>query len=273
MSKPKKVQSDIVESKETPQKKKDMKTTLRNLFVLVLVAAVSIAGTLAFLSDNSEKKVNTFTGSAGIDVTLTEDAWTSIPDDDKVQGEEMAKAYTPEMVIPKNPTLTNTSATACEEWVALRVDYAYAGDTVTRGAIESTVIEALAINSGWHKLNTQSGGKDTNYEIYLYCSTLSKDGTATLFDQVKIKEQKTLEAKGVYDTANKKYKDFAITLYGAAIKKDSSLEETLSTIKTEDISPTINMDDLDNAVTNSSKDSQKIAVALAKLLKTLPTTP
>ena len=309
MNKQKEVQSDRVGQQNVPQKKKDIKTTLRNLLALVLVAAVSIVGTLAFLSDDDGKRVNTFTGSAGIQVTLTEDKWTAVADD-IAQGEELAANYTPGMVIPKNPTLKNTSTSACDEWVAIRVDYKYGSATATKGMLEALVIQdGISINSGWYKLNTKV--KDTSdnlvatdYDIYIYNNKLAQNETATLFDQIKIKDQKTLETQREYDGSNytvfsnNKYTDFEITVFGAAIKNDASIASGISninfnyTITNEDNSTTdmahniinyeINMSDLATQITNLEaeiasttaekqiKDSKRIALALANLLKTLP---
>lgn len=254
------------------QKKKDIKTTLRNLLVLILVAVISVAGTLAFLNDQTSKKVNTFTGSAGIDITLTEDDWDAT-------GEAMAANYTPKMIIPKNPTLTNTStADNSDEWVALRVDYTYGdGDTATtRDDLEYNLIETLEIDTDkWFKLTTKESGNATKYDIYLYKSKLAKDATATLFTQVKIKSQTDLSGKQLGGTTdvcdgNGKYINFKITLYGAAIKNDASLTEGLTSINTSEIGE-IDMTNLTPA--DGAKDSRKIALALAELLKTLPATP
>ena len=87
MNKQKEVQPNTTGQQNAPQKKKDIKTTLRNLLALVLVATVSVVGTLAFLNKQTEKKVNTFTGSAGISVTLTEPQWTKNTTDNITQGE------------------------------------------------------------------------------------------------------------------------------------------------------------------------------------------
>ena len=269
-----------------PQKKNDIKTTLRNLLVLVLVAVISVAGTLAFLNDQTDKKVNTFTGSAGIDITLTEDKWTTTAADRPVKGEDMAKNYTPKMVIPKNPTLTNTSTgTDVYEWVALRVDYTYNNGTAdvatTRTDLEANLIKTLGINetTDWYKLDTKvsSGGANTDYDIYLYRNKLINtvgSNSVTLFDQVEIKSQTELTGKKLGTTdvcdSNGKYINFKITLYGAAIKDDASLTEGLTSIVSSDIGE-IDMTNLTPA--SGAKDSRKIALALAELLKTLPATP
>ena len=179
----------------------------------------------------------------------------------------MAGAYTPEMVIPKDPTLTNDSNSACDEWIAMRVDYEYDGTEKSKSELEALVIEELEMSNDWVKLPTQSGGADTNYDIYLYKNKLSKDNSATLFTQVKIKNQTTLDANGVFDTGSGKYKEFKITVFGAAIKDDLSITNSLATIAPGDLPAAIDM----TSLTVSGNDSTKVAIALCQLLKDLPT--
>ena len=82
------------------QKKKTRKKYIRNALALVLVAVISIAGTLAYLSKKTDTKTNTFTGSGGLEVKLEEPKWN----------EDNAKNYTPDKIILKNPQLYNGSA-------------------------------------------------------------------------------------------------------------------------------------------------------------------
>ena len=94
-----------------------------------------------------------------------------------------------------------------------------------------------------------------------------------MFEQVKIKAQDQLTA--AYDSTNKKYKEFKITEYGAAIKNDASIPDTVTEIASDVTSKEINMDNLDALLTNEQKETSPnysyiIALSLAKLLKTLP---
>lgn len=272
-------QTQQINQNNTVQKKKNIKTTIRNLLVLVLVAAISIVGTLAFLNKQTDKKVNTFTGSAGINLTLTEPNWDST-------GKTMAENYTPKMEIPKDPTLTNISTTTdSDEWVALRVDYTYYDGAqnvaTTRDDLETNLIETLDIDtSKWIKLITKgtSGGADTMYDIYLYKNKLpqtSSSNSITLFDKVKIKKQEDLAGKTLGGSpgtavcdANGKYINFNITLFGAAIKHDASISSTLTELDNAATIGEIDMDNLTAAA--SASDSRKIALALVALLKDLP---
>lgn len=53
-------------------KRKNVRKWVRNGVALGLVAVLSIAGTLAYLQKKTDDKVNTFTGSAGLKLMLTE---------------------------------------------------------------------------------------------------------------------------------------------------------------------------------------------------------
>ena len=284
-----KIEPGSVSSKKN--KKAEWKKNIKIAIAMLLVATISIVGTLAFLAANSDKKENTFTGSTGISVELTEPGWTQITNDTIVQGEEMAESYTPKMVIPKDPRLTNNSDADCDEWVAMRVEYIYDGSETNLTTLQDTVIETLAIDTtNWYKLSTVKNKTDsetetTNYDIYIYkrkvsrttttsggSSTVTEGSTSNLFNQVVIKDQKALKTNSVFDSNNNKYKDFKITLYGAAIKNDASIPSNLSEINSNVREKTINMDKLSDLLTAAQAADTKdysyiIALSLAELLK------
>lgn len=101
--------------KENTSKKKELLKKLRGFLAMVMVAVISIVGTLAYLSRKTDPKVNTFTATPDIDVKLTEDEFD----------EDEAGNYQPGVVYPKNPTLTNNTDGNSKdgEWVVIRVDY------------------------------------------------------------------------------------------------------------------------------------------------------
>lgn len=90
-------------------KKKNAKKWARNGVALGLVAVLSIAGTLAYLQKKTDPKVNTFTGSAGLRLELTESNWDTDNDGAPDDGEPMKEAgsYIPGTVYTKNPQLVN----------------------------------------------------------------------------------------------------------------------------------------------------------------------
>ena len=83
----------------------------------VLGAGTAAGGTLAWMMDRTETLVNTFTVSAGIDVTVTE-----TPTDDG-DSNPNTNRYTmlPGAVIPKDPTVT-LNAGSIDAWLFVRLD-------------------------------------------------------------------------------------------------------------------------------------------------------
>lgn len=121
--------------KQMSKKKRNqkLKKKLASMTALVLVLAVGVWGTLAYLSKYSNKKTNTFTGSAGLELTLREPGWGSTTAND-----ENSKEYKPGSEIDKKPTLINgtlennkneetttikTNTKNYKEFVAMRVDF------------------------------------------------------------------------------------------------------------------------------------------------------
>lgn len=196
--------------------KKKMKKMLTSVLTLLLVIVVSVGITMALLWGKSNTKTNTFTGSKGVNVVLSEQAWdgsnvnsggkpvdkdgnpveeNALTTDklDPNKGFVMATNYTPKMEIPKDPKMTNTSEKE-KVWVMLRVQYLISAKTEA-GAVESIPVLAgefnklaktqdsatNAINPKWKVLSTNpaDGSTDSDgYYYYYYESSLDKkDGT------------------------------------------------------------------------------------------------
>lgn len=265
-------------------KKVEWKKNLKIVIAMLLVAALSVGGTLAYLSRETSELENVFTGSKGISLTLTEPEF-----DDEEKGK--ANSYTPDMTILKDPTVTNTSTeTGYKEWVAMRVDYTFAGSACNKEQIDDIVTFQYkdengdfqdGLNPNWIKVTTTTDGlAATNYDIYVYNAMLDDNGgKATLFDRVITHDQTTLETNQIFDSAVdvNKYKDFKITVCAAAIKNDttlggiSSIENTqLKELNIGSISTESSL-----AITDSSSENdklkhyaQEIEIALVKLLVT-----
>lgn len=221
---------------------------------IVLVLAVGVWGTMAYLSTLSNKKENTFTGSKGIALKLTEPYWDETPGaDDGVTdltelGKVAASSYTPGTKIGKNPILTNSSTDAdSPEWVVLAVSYTIGNKAVSytqlKYLIEKITFNTTAADDGyWIAADPLASGtlnEDKGYMIYLYSKVLAKDAaTKPLFTSVTIKSSDDLEgstkdgyvtdlntALGI-TTDDQKYKingnlpDFQIDVIGAAIKNE-----------------------------------------------------
>lgn len=100
--------------KETTSKKKEIWKKIRGFLVIVMVAVISIAGTLAYLSRKTDRVTNTFTATEDIKIELTEPEFTPPPG-----------GYQPDVTYPKDPQLANVTGAddGSSEWVIMRVDY------------------------------------------------------------------------------------------------------------------------------------------------------
>lgn len=106
----------------SPEKKGRNKK--KGVIAIVLVMALVIGGTLAYLGTRSNDAENIFTGSQDIDLTLTEPKWKDTKPNEKDSEETRAKEYTPGGVYLKNPKLYNSSDDAdATEWVALKISF------------------------------------------------------------------------------------------------------------------------------------------------------
>ena len=115
-------------------KLKKIKNMLLAVLTFALVSVVAVAVTLAAVTGNMGNAENTFTNSPYIKLGIAETKWDHKDYDgnDKEgvegdKGEDLALSYSTGMIIPKNPTLKNTSdstdVTNQREWVAIKVEY------------------------------------------------------------------------------------------------------------------------------------------------------
>lgn len=207
--------------KQVTKKKRNqkLKKKLASMTAIVLVLAVGVWGTMAYLSTLSNKKENTFTGSKGISLNLTETYWDgtngewktatdldgSTNLDLKDKGETVAGNYTPGSVIGKNPVLTNNSNNMdSPEWVALAVSYTIGDKAVSYEQLKY-LIDGIRFNTTtaddgyWIAVDPLTSGSGTlnekkGYMIYLYSKVLAKDAaTKPLFTSVTIKSSDDLD--------------------------------------------------------------------------------
>lgn len=197
-------------------KKKFLKY-LGAFMALVMVAVISITGTLAYLQTRTAARQNTFTGSGDISLQVVEEDWDG-------EGSAKAAQYTPGLVIPKDPALKNTTGTNYSEWVAIRVDY-YQGSPSSavsytdfakqmgEDANTSKVIEGITFNTtDWFDITPPA----VNYQVYAYKIPLEQNITTnTLFDEVQINEKLVRDGSGSYPA-------FHIYISGAAIKVETA---------------------------------------------------
>lgn len=194
---------------------------------LVVTSAVAIGGTLAFMTNQTGTKENKFRVDAGSEIkgAIQEPLWDGLdfsgaevkPQTAPELGQNIAKAITPGLEIPKNPSLKNTTPKA-SAFMAMKVTYTDASSKADRSKFNA--IASLLVNAGWEKADTNvyTQFTDTDSDIYFYVGTDSKlkevpsnDTTATLFDKVTIKD-KDITFKNLTDN------EFNIKVIGGAVQ-------------------------------------------------------
>lgn len=139
---------------QNKSKKKSARKWIRNGVALGLVAVVSVAGTLAYLQNKTTERINTFTGSTGLKLSLTESRWDTNNDgnitdadiatnqdtnnDGQIDSYDISQAKDAEKYIPgnsyaKNPQLVNqVVANGMPDWNLTT------GDVSTSNATKNT---------------------------------------------------------------------------------------------------------------------------------------
>lgn len=237
-----------------------LKKVLLAAAAIIVVASLTAGLTIALLSDTDSKE-NTFTGSPAIKLQLNEPKWDGYTDGNgdgttanpnysgtDVLGLKVAQSYQPNSVIPKNPTLTNTSddSKVENEYVAAKVVYQVrtktTGDVATQGDFINVTYEQFSkiatINfaeAAWNKTATTSDKGD----IYCYGSTTALTAVAKtastdeLFTAVTVGDltmdptkESTLDlGDGVTVTyAANSLPEFKVLVYGSAIQADNNTD-------------------------------------------------
>lgn len=188
------------------------KKSLKMLIALVAVAVVSMGITFAYLNSTTETKTNTFSSNKELKVELREATWDgyefgseTIPDgltaNPAITGEaadalgvNLAKAYVPGQVIPKNPTVKNTgdSTDGVDEYVAIKVQYYIESTQVSYTAFKDSLLTTTGIvfDSNWTTLSGAS--TNTLDQVYIYGTETTpivlSNGTETssLFTEVPL---------------------------------------------------------------------------------------
>lgn len=152
-----------------------MKKTLTIALSMVLVAAIAVTGTLAFLTDESDVLVNKFT-FGNTEVTIAEPTW-----DAALGGEEKPMKVVPGETVDKDPTVTVKGTE--EVYVYAYVNNTLAGH-VTIGKINEnwTLVDGLA---GLYRYNTTVTPADGGTELEPLFNTV------TISDEITQEELET----------------------------------------------------------------------------------
>lgn len=183
------------------------------VLAFVLVAALSVGGTLAWLTAKTDAVTNTFT-TAGIDITLTETFNTDTNNDgtnDKWQA-QMIPGYS----YTKDPKVeVSTTSEDCYLFVKF--------EEINNPSTYLTYTSALTAANGW----TQGDG--TNIPANVWYRKVMKNGTTRFWEllsgnTVTVKDTVTKDNMGTAASAQLTYTAYASQLYKSAGKEFSAKE-------------------------------------------------
>lgn len=192
------MQQDYTIDREEEQSRR-RRFAILAILAAVLIAVLSIGGTLAYLTATTNTKNNVFTSTTNITATLTEPGWDG-------GGSTTATNMLPGTAAAKDPKITNTSA-AESEYVAERMtfqkavkaaDGTYTYTNMTTEEVNNLLVGVavytgstlpttggITVNSNWTASSANAATKAQ--KMYYYNSALAAAAsTPALFDNVAI---------------------------------------------------------------------------------------
>jgi len=189
------------------------KKTIIRLTAIVAIASIIAGFTLAYLTDVTSAKTNTFTASNGIDIQLAEPNFDNIPftgesaqyadNTNAALGMNRAKNMVPGRVIPKNPMVININDASDPQpvWVAVKLTYSGTADTYD-------LIDAFAQID----LNATDWYINADKTVFYYKTTLANAAkTNPIFTTI------TIDSTAL----NSSVKDFVIDITAYAVQAES----------------------------------------------------
>lgn len=151
------------------------KNAKKTVVVIALIALMAIPSMMAYFTDVTETKTNTFTVGK-VDIELSEPNWDADADGDEAYGEKDAESIVPNQTIEKDPTVTLTKDSE-NAYVFVKV-------VVPTYGTDNKDLFSFTANEDWTKVEVE-GAKAGEY-VYAYDNALAAEGTATLFDEVTV---------------------------------------------------------------------------------------
>jgi len=161
-----------------------MNTTVkkkRNLTIvlsLLLVAAIAVGATLAYLFSKTEIEENTFTFAENVRGSLSEPSWD--PED--------AEELVPGAEIPKDPMITNISNNGVDEYASIKLVFVDGADAPLSAADMTKLMTLIAID--WNNTDwtiSDAAMTDKTEQIWYYNGKLAPAfTTAPLFSKITI---------------------------------------------------------------------------------------
>lgn len=192
-----------------------MKKTKLTVAGIALAGVLFVGGTYAFLTGTTSEKKNTFKMGTGISAEIAEPRWDgtcftgkdingNAEDCSSLEGFNtglnLAKTFTPDLAIPKDPTIKNTSVDN-PVYVAVTIDYGNGIATYTDLAKFASI-----------DFNTADWTFNANKTVAYYTGELAAGAkTNPVFTQVKILSTATHPDQG---TSDNNMKNFEIKVQG-----------------------------------------------------------
>jgi predicted ribosomally synthesized peptide with SipW-like signal peptide len=158
------------------------KKTIIKLTCIIAIAALITGVTLAYLTDSTAVKTNTFTVSDGISIQLAEPAWDNLNYDGSpagitdTLGMALADNIVPGRSIPKDPSVKNDSDLE-DVWVAIKLTYSGTANSFS-------LIDAFA-DINFNTTNWEA--KDATNTVFYYKTQIAPgNATNDLFTRVLI---------------------------------------------------------------------------------------
>ena len=223
-----------------------------SLLVIASACVLTVCVTLALMSKITETATNTFTSDRSISIALREDKWDGFTFEDTYEKEPGSVAkdgltedqinelgitkatnYYPGDVIPKNPTLKNTSKE--DEYVAIKVTYVNNdGEAISKDLFETTYGEINNLSSDFKRIEI-SGEDGYKYDLYIYRKLLKADSeqlslTPALFDKVVV-NQDIKTVNGIWPTFKLKVQGYAVQAKNVTLDVEDPNNEVVKALK------------------------------------------
>jgi predicted ribosomally synthesized peptide with SipW-like signal peptide len=196
-------------------KKNNFRKGILIVLALVLVSAISVGATLAYLTASTDTATNTFTAGEGISIEIQE------PEYEKITNYE----FTPGTTFDKDPSVKNTSAES-PVYVVVSLEYKIDETSVPYSTFTNTdnVKHAIIKNSsnvaGFNTAWTQLTDTDEKKDYFVYGTSKSAlTSLAKSADSVNVFDKVTISEK---DTGNTKYE---IIVNAYAVNADSGISK------------------------------------------------
>ena len=190
-----------------------MKKKIVSLALAVCLLAIAAVGTLAYFTDKTETKTNTFT-VGNVNITLTEPNW------------DEPETVEPGLTYAKDPTVTNVGANDAYIRVDVTVSdwAAFTAAAAAHNITDLTTIFGGYVDADWTRMNISvNSDADTATYSYFYKSILAVGDDATLFTDVTIPAAFTSAEMAALG------EDFTIDVIAYAIQADGLTAETAMT--------------------------------------------